>query len=213
METLAPGPARAASTVRVNSAPLSFKTSHYCSLGRSVFPCKSWRCSRCRRRRLAQDFARLRTALCRHVLPTFYLVLSLPASAGLSWSSWRRAAHCLERLLRRAVRRFGRLGYIVVWEQAGVRPHCNLILYSSALTPQGLHRLLRRAVVRSGFAPNRYCEPVERKRALIAYLCKHEQLPLSAPPGWQRVRASRGCLPARHDRRPRSRPRALAHQH
>lgn len=195
----------ASPTVRAFSQPLP-KRSHYCALGRSRFACFSWRCPKCRRRHLAQSFARLRTALTSRVGPLFYLVLKVPMSTR---DPWRAAQRGWNRLLRRATRRFGRLGYALVWEQNDQgHPHANVIMHGRALTPDRLSDFLRENARACGLLAD-YCEPVKDKLRLSGYMSKASQLPLAAPASegkgrpWRRVRASRGFLPRRLNARVR----------
>ena|SRR5882672_10846098 len=195
-------------TIPALTPPLP-KRSYYCALGRSKFACRSWRCPRCRRRHLAQSFARLRDALTRRVGRFYYLVLEVPLRTRDPWHAASRAVDCL---LRRAARRFGKLGYYLCWEQNDQgHPHANVILHSRALPEPELTAFLRENARACGLSPAVYCEPVQDKGALAGYLSKSKQLPLAAPVSegsgrpWRRTRASRGFLPRALTSRPKKR--------
>src|SRR5882672_7850802 len=158
-------------TKRVKTLPPLSKSAALCATGHAVYRCRSWRCPRCSRRRLAVDFRRIKEAMSSRVGTFWYVVLSFPPTGGHPWRAWRRAQHASNRLLRRASRRFGKFGMIAVWEESAPgRPHLNLVLRHPSISRDSLHAFLRDSLVQCGLGQVFYAEAVESKRAVASYL-------------------------------------------
>lgn len=166
-----------------------------------------------------------------------YLVLTFdPSQWSDPWAAYTGAAKLWDKRLRRRLEwAYGRLDYLQTWERTRRGwPHLNLLLRSNELeryvgslphrrvwAQEGDHgrgrmahatawrRWIAAAAPECGFGRRVWCEIVDSREALAAYLVKvatefsrsafkdGDQRPLGAPPHFRRLRASRGILPPR----------------
>lgn len=166
-----------------------------------------------------------------------YVVLTFdPAAWSDPWDAYKGASRLWDKRLRRRLEReYGKLQYVQTWERTRRGwPHVNLLIRSEDLEQhvrglqnrrrwieEGGHghgrlahwtpwrRWLASVAPACGFGRRVWCEVVDNREAMAAYLVKvaHEfssacfkvgdQRPLGAPRHFRRMRASRGILPPR----------------
>lgn len=182
---------------------------------RVQYRCRSWRHpGRCATHRALADCRRLASALARHEAKRVcFLVLTLPRRGtrrGAYETLWRRW-QSLRQWLQRT---YGKFPFAATVEQhRDGWPHLNVVLVGTdellAVVDRGgeYSRWLLPAAARSGWGWRVSAERARDASRVAAYLVKvarlageatkASQLPLAAPRGLRRLRASRGFLPPR----------------
>lgn len=190
-------------------------------LKRQAYKCRSWRhTGPCAKARNAQDFARINAALERHDIEDIvYLVVTFPQRGRTVRQGYEALADAWPKLRKRLVREYGPMDYVGVAEEHRTGwPHMNLILVNKQLgrACQGDGWKIERKrmlphLQACGFGTQRWLEPARSRGSLAGYLTKLaaqfgsttaevvklSQVPLTAPPGFRRLRSSRGFLPAK----------------
>ena len=188
---------------------------------RLAYKCKSWRhTGPCAQARNAQDFARINAALERHPIEDIvYLVVTFPQRGRTVRQGYEALAAAWPKLRKRLVREYGPIEYVGVAEEHRTGwPHMNLILVNAQLgrACQGDGWKIERKrmlphLQACGFGVQRWLEPARSRGSLAGYLtklaasfgstvgevAKLSQVPLTAPPGFRRLRSSRGFLPSK----------------
>jgi len=186
------------------------------TLLRVPFRCKSWRhAGPCRLWCGACDFVRCLAAIeentCWVSLVLTYPARDWPNKAELfrfGYVSWSR-------LRKRLVYEFGPIKYIQTWEitKKGT-PHVNVCVSNEWLYWQVRAKRkefergwLRQSCLECGFGKEAFAKAVYSKAGMVGYLTKlcneltgadvKDQVPVTAPPGFRRLRASQGLLPPR----------------
>lgn len=183
------------------------------------FRCNSWRCPKCQRFKGAQDFVRVRNAMLRVGGEWVYFVLTMvPGKYSNEWAAYNAGYFNWKKLSKRLIRAHGSLAYVQTWEahDSGF-PHVNIVVHNSAIWAQcegdgwrSFRQALIPHLVETGFGRVVYIEPLrpDTGQGLAGYLTKlsreltgstvKNQVPLNAPPGFRRLRASRGLLEPIH---------------
>lgn len=184
------------------------------------FRCHSWRHEGdCSRWANAQAFVRIRDAVKRHDTPPVYMVLTVdPKRFGLLGEAYTALCGAFQRFRQRLEYRLGKIDYCSLVEQhkSGF-PHMNVLIHNypmydavtaeADLPAQGrpFKGWVERVLVECGLGSICWMEAVRSEEAiagyftkLIAETAKVLQLPVNAPDGFRRLRASRGYLPMTH---------------
>lgn len=184
------------------------------------FKCHSWRHEGdCSRWANAQAFCRIRDAVKRHETPPVYMVITVdPKRFGVVGEAYTALYGAFQRFKQLLEYRVGKIDYCSLVEQhkSGF-PHMNVLIHNFPLydavkaemdlAPQDrpFKGWVERALVHSGLGSVCWMEPVTDEEAvagyftkLIAETAKVLQLPVTAPDGFRRLRASRGYLPMTH---------------
>lgn len=175
------------------------------------FKCNCWRCDFCCRRIAARDYTRIRNALDRARPAWTYLVLTYNQRRVQGpFAAYRTIYPYWKRLTTRIRRHWGRMAYIMVVEQhRSSWPHVNLLLHCERLAAaaeedfRSPRKWLERQAVECGFGFRTWLEPVLGVGQIANYFMKlagevgkPTQVPVEAPKGFRRLRASRGVLEA-----------------
>jgi len=183
------------------------------------FRCKSWRCPRCQRFKGAQDFVRVKNGMLRRGDQWVYLVLTMiHGNYSNEWAAYNAGYFNWKKLSKRLIRAHGPLDYVQTWEahESGF-PHANVAIHNrsiwNACRGEGwkkFRQYLKPHLVATGFGYVVHVEPLRSGtgEGLAGYLTKlsreltgssvKNQVPLNAPPGFRRLRASRGLLEPIH---------------
>jgi hypothetical protein len=184
------------------------------------FKCHSWRHEGdCSRWANAQAFCRIRDAVKAHETPPVYMVITVDPKRYSGRSGAYRALHrAFTRFKQRLEYRVGRIDYCsLVEEHQSGYPHMNLLIHNYPMfdmvssemdlpaQKRPFKRWIEESLEVSGLGSVCWMEPVESEEAIAGYFCKLIaetakvlQLPVSAPDGFRRLRASRGYLPMTH---------------
>lgn len=187
------------------------------SLLRVPFRCRSWRhAGDCREWCGACDFVRCQKAILENPFWT-YMVFTYPKREWpLVSQLFRFGVVSWARMRKRIQREFGSFKYIQTWEvhKSGY-PHVNVVVSNQALhaaaeaTPTIIKQeWLEPALVECGFGKISHLEPMKDGTRMAGYLVKmakeltgatvKNQIPVNAPKGFRRLRASKGLLEPRH---------------
>lgn len=148
-----------------------------------------------------------------------YLVLTLIHSNYVNeWAAYNAGYFHWKKFSKRLVRLFGALAYVQTWERhkSGF-PHANVAIHNEEIWQRckgdgwrGFRQLLKPMLVECGFGYVVHVAPLRPggSLTLTGYLTKlsreltgagvKDQIPLNAPPGFRRLRASRGLLAPIH---------------
>jgi len=175
------------------------------------FRCLSWRhAGICRFIRSMRDSARIKVGLENLGYPLAYLVFTFdPGEWEDAVAAFTGLLPVWKRLHARISHEWGATRYVAMVEShRSGWPHLNVVC--SGGLAQGLGRgwdvkpELERMAVGAGFGRICYAQPVQNDEGLSRYLGKismeigkSSQVPLLAPAGFRRLRASKGLLPAR----------------
>lgn len=183
------------------------------------FRCNSWRCPRCQRFKGAQDFVRVKNAMLRLGDHWVYLVLTMiHGNYSSEWAAYNAGYFNWQKLSKRLIRAFGPLAYVQTWEahKSGF-PHANVAINNAGIWDackddgwRQFRQQLKPMLVECGFGYVVHVEPLrpDTGQGLAGYLTKlsreltgssvKNQVPVNAPPGFRRLRASRGLLEPIH---------------
>ena len=178
------------------------------------YKCRSWRhAGECARARGAVDYVRIKNAITKLGDNWIYLVFTFDRSKSLE-NSYKNIIDCWNKFRCRFSRNFGKFSYIVLIEQHGDGyPHVNVLikndLFYESCRDENWKDLrknwLDKNVMESGFGWKYWVEPMRSKEAISGYFVKligqmsaeftkPSQIPISAPKGFRRLRASKGLL-------------------
>lgn len=148
-----------------------------------------------------------------------YLVLTLiHSNYANEWAAYNAGYFHWRKFSLRLIRRFGKLAYIQTWERhkSGF-PHANVALHNEEIWRlcegdgwRNFRQVLKPMLVECGFGYVVHVAPLRPggSLTLTGYLTKlsreltgagiKNQVPVNAPPGFRRLRASRGLLEPIH---------------
>lgn len=182
------------------------------------YACKSWRCvGDCARANAAQWFARLKTSFERS--PSWWVFVTLtmdPKRARSRKELYRQLSRAWGLFRKRVKFTYGYENFVLcveMSERQGV-PHVHAMIQSrelySAVEREGavrVHRWLKRSAMESGFGFKCHLSNARDRDAVSGYFVKAAgmsaelsdagekgQLPVDAPKGFRRIRASKGFI-------------------
>jgi len=182
------------------------------------FRCRSWRHEgECRLWCGACDFRRVEEAI-QSLSPWLYMVMTYPKppSANDQRKLFALGVKHWYSLRKRLEAEYGSLKYIQTWEiQRNGTPHTNVLIHCPSMfyALRNHERKLKRGwlldqVLASGFGKEYWCEAMKSPSRMAGYLTKlareltgagvKNQVPVTAPRHFRRIRASVRLLPPRH---------------
>jgi len=191
-----------------------WKQTHPDKVFEANFTCRSWRHpGECCQWKGAQDFARVRDAI-RSRSDWVYLVFTFdPSTIESPFAAFVRGVILWSAFRKRFKRKWGAYAYVQTWEvHASGWPHVNVCIANPEFhrVACGNWRLLRRrwfrpAAMACGFGKVCWLKPYHSADGLAGYITKlarelvgaktKNQVPVSAPRHFRRLRASYGLLP------------------
>jgi len=148
-----------------------------------------------------------------------YLVLTMiHGNYSSEWAAYNAGYFNWQKLSKRLIRAHGSLDYIQTWEaHTSGFPHANVAIYNPSIWDackgegwRKFRQYLKPILVECGFGYVVHVEPLrpDTGQGLAGYLTKlsreltgssvKNQVPVNAPPGFRRLRASRGLLEPIH---------------